>query len=228
MNEEKASEGIERFLFVVSAPSGTGKTTICQELVAYDPELMFSISHTTRDPRGAERDGVDYHFVSREVFRTMVEHGAFLEHAEYRGHLYGTSWKALREPMKRGFDVLLEIEIEGARQVRERLPVAVSIFVLPPSLEELARRLRGRKTDAEAVIAGRLEVARRELCAVRDYDYVVVNDELARAVEDVASIIRGVRAGRREEMKKRFGCEVVLSHNPELAQRIGVEHASLQ
>jgi len=228
MNAEKASEGIERFLFVVSAPSGTGKTTICRELIARDPKLVFSISHTTRDPRGAERDGLDYHFVSREAFAALVEQGAFLEHAEYRGHLYGTSWKALREPMKRGFDVLLEIEIEGARQVRERLPAAVSIFVLPPSFEELARRLRGRKTDAEAVIEGRLEVARRELRAVRDYDYVVVNDELARAVEDAASIIRGVRTGSRDEVTKRFGCEVVLSHNPELAQRVGVEHASLQ
>lgn len=183
--------------FVVSAPSGTGKTTVCRALVARDPGVVLSVSHTTRRPRAGERDGVDYHFVDEDRFEALVAEGAFLEHARYSGHRYGTSWAAIETPLVRGVDVLLEIETEGARQVRERRADACLIFLLPPSLAELERRLRGRATDRPDEIARRLEIARREFGAAALFDAFVINDALDAAVAAVREIVVAARAGGR-------------------------------
>ena len=182
--------------FVVAAPSGTGKTTVCHAVRERDPLVDFSISHTTRTPRSGEVDGVDYHFVSAAEFRRLVEAGAFLEHAEYGGQNYGTSWEALRVPLEeRGHDVLLEIEVQGAAQVKERRADACFIFLLPPSMQVLEQRLRGRGTDTAEAIDRRLALADRELEAIRFFDFAVVNDDLEETVESVLEIIRAKREG---------------------------------
>lgn len=186
-------------VFVVSAPSGTGKTTVCQRLVERDRELVMSVSHTTRRPRGGETDGVHYHFVSEAEFRRLAERGAFLEYAEYGGNLYGTSFDALEKPRAEGRDVLLEIEVQGGQQVRARMPEACLVFLVPPSFAELERRLRGRGTDAPEVIERRLAIAHQELQAVTRYDYVVVNDAVEPAVERVLEVVRAARRGERAE-----------------------------
>lgn len=182
--------------FVLAAPSGTGKTSVCQAAVAQDPLLDFSVSHTTRSPRQGERDGQDYHFVSPAEFRRLVETGAFLEHAEYNAENYGTSHQALELSLEeRGHDVLLEIEVQGAAQLRERRSDARFIFLLPPSMEELERRLHDRGTDSPEAIDRRLAMADRELEAVRFFDYVVINDVLDLAVSAVLEIISAERGG---------------------------------
>jgi guanylate kinase len=182
--------------FVLAAPSGTGKTTLCQAALARDSILDFSISHTTRAVRKGEQDGRDYHFVSPAEFRRLVEEGAFVEHAEYNAENYGTSHEALRVPlMERGHDVLLEIEVQGAAQVRERRPDARFIFLLPPSMDELERRLRNRGTDGADAIDRRLAMADRELEAIRFFDYAVVNEVLDEAVSAVLEIIEAERGG---------------------------------
>jgi len=188
--------------FVISAPSGTGKTTVCRALVARDPGLVLSVSHTTRLPRPGERDGVDYHFVSEPEFERLVAADAFLEHARYSAHLYGTSWQAIDAPLARGIDVLLEIETQGARQVRERRADACLIFLLPPSLAELERRLRGRGTDGDEEIARRLAVARSEFAAAPLFDAFVVNDAIERAVEAVQGVVTAARSGGRAAARR--------------------------
>jgi guanylate kinase len=184
--------------FVVAAPSGTGKTTVCRRALAQDDKLDFSISHTTRSPRAGEEQGVDYHFVSAADFRRLVEEGAFVEHAEYNAENYGTSHEALRLPLEElGHDVLLEIEVQGAAQVRERRSDACFIFLLPPDLKTLESRLRGRGTDSDVAVDRRLAMADRELEAIRFFDYAVVNDDLDRTVAEVLEIIaQSVRAMR--------------------------------
>lgn len=200
-------------LFVLSAPSGAGKTTVCKGVIARDPNVVLSVSHTTRTPRPGERNGVEYRFVSAVEFQKLVGEGAFLEHAEYSGNLYGTSWAAIEEPLARGHDVLLEIETEGARQVRERRPDAVAIFLLPPSLAALEARLRGRGTEDRAEVDRRLAIARREFAAARGFSYFVVNDDAARAIEDVLSLLAAARSGTLREVGKRFRlarvCEIL-------------------
>jgi len=188
--------------FVITAPSGTGKTTVCRGLVARDPGLVLSVSHTTRVPRPGERDGVDYHFVDESEFQRLVADGAFLEHARYSAHCYGTSWQAIEAPLERGIDVLLEIETQGARQVRERRSDACLIFLLPPSLVELERRLRGRGTDGDDEIARRLAVARREFAAAPLFDAFVLNDDLERTIEVVGSVVNVTRSGGREAARQ--------------------------
>lgn len=182
-------------VMVISAPSGTGKSTICRRVIEhsrssslYDRELEFSVSTTTRDPRRSEVDGTDYHFVDDETFDRMKEDGEFLEHARVHGEQYGTAESSVREAVNSGNDVLLEIDVQGGRQVQERLSEAVLVFVAPPSLEELERRLRSRGTESESEINRRLEVARDELDSADLYDYVVINDEIDRAVSKVQSI----------------------------------------
>jgi guanylate kinase len=175
--------------------------------VKADPKLVFSISHTTRARREGERDGVDYHFVTREEFLRLVAKGAFLEHAEYRGNLYGTSYAAIREPLARGNDVLLEIDVQGARQVRERLPEARFVFLLPPSRQELERRLRSRGTDAPEVIERRLAAAEEEFRAVDLYDYAVFNERLPETIETLLAIVRAERAGDPAPVRARHGRE---------------------
>jgi guanylate kinase len=195
---------------VIAAPSGTGKTTLCHRLLERDARLRLSISHTTREMRPGEVDGIDYHFVDHRRFRELVEAGAFLEHAEYNGNLYGTSWEAIEATIESGEDVVLEIEVQGAEQVKERRPSARLIFLLPPSLAVLEQRLRGRGTDGEAVIQKRMALADRELAAARHFDYAVVNDDLEGAVDEVLGLVRSIREGRDEEARSRHALEHVL------------------
>ena len=197
-------------VFVVAAPSGTGKTTLCRGLLAQDEHLRLSISHTTRPRRTGEEDGVHYHFVNDKEFRELVEAGAFLEHAEYGGNAYGSSWAAIEGPLEAGEDVVLEIEVQGAAQVKERRPTACLVFLLPPTLDILEQRLRGRGTDSDAVIQKRMALVDRELAAAKLFDYSVVNDDLDQAVEEVLEVIRAVRSGRVEEAKKLHGRSQVL------------------
>ena len=198
------------YVFVIAAPSGTGKTTLCRHILERDPRLRLSISHTTRNPRPGEENGVHYHFVSDEEFRELREADGFLEHAEYGGNAYGTSWKAIEEPLDEGYDVVLEIEVQGAAQVRERRPSACLIFLLPPSLEVLEDRLRGRGTDKEAVIQRRMALVDREFAAAKIFDYAVVNDDLERAVSEVLDLIVAVREGRSAEIAAAYGRATVL------------------
>jgi guanylate kinase len=197
-------------VFVIAAPSGTGKTTICRHILERDPHLRLSISHTTRKPRAGEKNGVHYQFVSDEEFRELREADGFLEHAEYGGNAYGTSWKAIEEPLELGHDVVLEIEVQGAAQVRDRRPSACLIFLLPPSLEVLEDRLRGRGTDEESVIQRRMALVDRELAAAKIFDYAVVNDDLEQAVTDVLDLIAAVREGRNAEIAPLYGRASVL------------------
>lgn len=197
-------------VFVIAAPSGTGKTTLCRHVLERDPRLRLSISHTTRKPRSSEIDGVHYHFVGEEEFRELREAGGFLEHAEYGGNVYGTSWKSLEALLDVGHDAVLEIEVQGAAQIRERRPSACLIFLLPPSLEVLEDRLRGRGTDEEAVIQRRMALVDRELAAAKIFDYAVINDDLDQAVTDVLGLIAAVREGRSAEIAPLYGRASVL------------------
>lgn len=183
-------------LVVVSAPSGTGKTTVAERLVEACPGLERSRSYTSRPPRAGERDGVDYNFVSRAGFEDMARRGDLLEWADVFGNLYGTGRRDTDALRGAGRDVLLVIDVQGARQVRATVGEAVSVFVLPPSFNALEVRLRGRSQDGEAAIARRLETARTEITAVTEYDYVIVNDDLERCVAEVAAIIRAERLRR--------------------------------
>jgi guanylate kinase len=196
--------------FVVAAPSGTGKTTVCQRVVATDPLIEFSVSQTTRPRREGELDGTDYHFVNREEFERLIGEGAFLEWAIYNGNHYGTSWASIEAPLARGHDVLLEIEIQGAAQVRERRTDARSIFLLPPSMKVLEERLRARGTDSGEQIARRLSLARSEVEETSKFDYAVVNEDLERCVAEVLEVIGGEREGRGLELGQRFGASEAL------------------
>jgi guanylate kinase len=198
-------------VFVIAAPSGTGKTTICRRILERDPQLRLSISHTTRRPRSGEEDGVHYHFVSDEAFRALCDADGFLEHAEYGGNAYGTSWQAIDAPLAVGCDAVLEIEVQGAAQVRERRPSSCLIFLLPPSLEVLEERLRGRGTDEEGVIQRRMALVDRELAAANIFDYAVINDDLDCAVMEVLEVIAAVRDGRAAEIAPLRGREAVLA-----------------
>lgn len=190
--------------FVVAAPSGTGKTTVCRRVVDSDPGIVFSVSHTTRAMRAGEREGHDYHFVSEDEFQALVAEGAFLEHARYNQCHYGTSWRSLEEPLARGLDVLLEIEIQGASQVRARRADARFVFLLPPSMGELRHRLESRKTESPEQVERRLARAQDELEAVLDFDYAVVNDDLDRCVAAVGEIIAAEREGAAGPLRLRF------------------------
>ncbi len=176
-------------VFIVSGPSGTGKSTVLGEVFRRREKLYFSVSATTRAPRPGETDGVEYFFLTEEKFDGMVERGELLEHARYAKCSYGTPRAPVEEKLTEGFDVIMDIEVQGARQVKERMPEAVSVFIAPPSLEELERRLRGRATDSEEKIRLRLETAKSELREAERYDYVVVNDDYRRAAGELLSII---------------------------------------
>ena len=202
--------GRRGIVFVVSGPSGVGKSSILRLALERDPNLRFSVSHTTRAPRAGETDGEDYHFVSEDAFRELIDADAFLEWAEYQGNLYGTSHAAVEGPTREGIDLILEVEVQGAAQLRDRLE-AVFLFVLPPSsLGELEVRLRSRGSDDDGVIRKRLEIAQQEIRHAEQYDYVVVNEDLARAVEDLMVIVRAARLERRrvwDEWRSRFESE---------------------
>jgi guanylate kinase len=198
------SSGGDGIVFVVAAPSGTGKTTVCNRVVNRDPRVELSVSHTTRPPRAGEKDAVQYHFVTRERFTELVDARAFLEWAEYNRNFYGTTWASIEMPVAAGRDVLLEIEVQGAAQVRERRHDAQLIFLLPPSLKVLEQRLRGRGTDSEDEIERRLVVARGEIEAAPRFDFALVNDDLDACVAAVGSILDGCRHGRADELRERF------------------------
>lgn len=181
-------------LFIVSAPSGTGKTTLVERLVQVTPGLRLSRSYTSRPVRPGERDGVDYNFVSRERFEEMAQRGEFLEWADVFGNLYGTLRGDTERLLSTGDDVVLVIDVQGARQVRASGVPVISVFVMPPSFEVLEQRLRGRSKDSESAIARRLQVARDEVASYVDYDYVVLNDELTAAVDRLRCIVLAERA----------------------------------
>lgn len=176
-------------LIVLSGPSGVGKSTVIAELFSQRSNIYFSVSYTTRQPRVGEQDGVNYNFVSREEFERMIADDELLEYAEYVDNYYGTSIKLIREKLDAGIDVLLDIEVQGAAKVRARCPDALFIFIIPPSFEELSRRLHRRNTDSEDVIAGRLAKARQEFREIPKYDYLVINDKVANAVHEIEAIL---------------------------------------
>jgi guanylate kinase len=187
-------------LLIISSPSGAGKTTLCNRLRAEFPALAFSVSHTTRKPRANEQNGREYHFVEHGEFRELVAKGAFAEWAEVHGNLYGTSLREVEQA--RGKDasgILFDIDYQGARQIRAKVPEAVAVFILPPSMEELERRLRGRASDDEVVVQKRLAKARDEIANYALFDYLVVNDDLDRAYDRLRGVVLAESARRQRK-----------------------------
>ena len=189
-------------LFIVSGPSGGGKTSLVAALLEAEPRVKLSVSHTTRPPRPGEVPGRDYHFVSAAEFERMLEAGAFLESATIYGKQYGTSQQWINEELGKDHDVLLEIDWQGAQQVRRLIRNAVGIFILPPSIDVLEQRLRSRSQDAADVIARRLAAAREEISHFAEFDYVIMNDDFARAAQDLASIVRAERLRLRRQLAR--------------------------
>lgn len=189
----------QRNLFLMTAPSGAGKTSLVHALLQRHPNLRFSVSYTTRPKRPAEVEGRDYHFVNEAEFRRMVTAGEFLEHARVFEHCYGTARRAVENELAQGHDLLLEIDWQGAAQVRRAMPGAVSIFILPPSCAELQRRLRKRATDSEAVIEQRLREAVADMRHWPEFDYVIVNDDFERAVAELEAVLTGRGAASRAD-----------------------------
>ena len=181
-------------LFVITAPSGAGKTSLIEAVMRDDPSLKISVSYTTRAPRKGEKDGVDYHFVDQAAFRKMNDRGEFLESAEVHGNFYGTSKQVILDAVKRGDDLILEIDWQGAQQVRKLYPECIGIFILPPSVEELERRMRTRGQDSDAVIRRRLDNAREELAHKDEFKYRIINKDFETARRELAKIIQTERA----------------------------------
>ncbi len=180
-------------LFIVAAPSGAGKTTLVRMLLERDAQIQLSVSHTTRAPRPGEQNGREYHFVDLPTFLAMGERGEFLESAEVHGNHYGTSRPWTEQQMAAGRDILLEIDWQGAQQVRRLFPGCTGIFIMPPSVEELERRLRGRGQDSPQTIARRVAAALGEMHHVGEFEYVIINNKLQEAIEDLQSVVRAVR-----------------------------------
>lgn len=191
-------------VYIVSAPSGSGKSTLLARVLAADPRLLFSVSYTTRAPRGAERPGQSYHFISREEFEARLGRGEFLEWAEVYGYYYGTHRSYWEQARRENRDLVLDIDVQGARKLKREIPDAVSIFILAPSRDILEQRLRARSEDSDEAIERRLREAREEIKSFREYDYVLVNRDLETAVADLAAIIRAERL-RRVRMEEEIG-----------------------
>ncbi|HSS27683.1 MAG TPA: guanylate kinase [Usitatibacter sp.] len=186
-------------LFVVVAPSGAGKTSLVAALLKEEPNIRLSISHTTRGPREGEQDGREYHFVARSAFEKMIAAGDFLEHADVYGNYYGTSRRWIEDELEGDHDVLLEIDWQGARQVRKLFPAMVGIFILPPSLAELRKRLLSRGKDAPEAIEKRMASARNEISHVLEFEYIIVNERFEAALTDLVSIVRAARVSRAQQ-----------------------------
>jgi guanylate kinase len=199
-------------VFIISAPSGSGKSTLTHRLLAETPDLRFSISYTTRPPRGKECDGKDYFFVTREDFETRVAKGEFLEHAQVFGNYYGTHSSELERAAAENVDLILDIDVQGARQLKEKRPAAVSIFILPPSRQVLEERLRARSQDSEPVIKRRLHEAAEEIRNYSLYDYVLVNREVEASVDTLKSIVKATRS-RRDRMEREIRPILETFHN---------------
>lgn len=199
----------EGLLVVISAPSGGGKGTILKELFAKDDNLVLSVSATTRSPRTGEEHGKQYYFLQKEEFEELISQGKMLEYAQYVGNYYGTPREPVEQWMAQGKDVVLEIEVQGGAQIKKLMPGCVSIFILPPSMEVLEKRLRDRGTEEDATVRKRLEKAREEIPHAKDYDYVVFNDRLEDAVEDLRAILR---AEKRKYHRNETAVERVLEH----------------
>ncbi|MCF1489036.1 guanylate kinase [Pseudomonas sp. AA27] len=180
-------------LYIVSAPSGAGKTSLVTALIKDDTNVRVSVSHTTRAMRPGEEHGVNYHFVVHEEFKALIAQGDFLEHAEVFGNFYGTSRSALQETLDQGFDLILEIDWQGAKQVRKLMPEARSIFILPPSQEALRQRLDSRGQDSEEIIAGRMKEAVSEMVHYDEYEYVIINDDFDVALEELKTVFKANR-----------------------------------
>ncbi len=189
-------------LYIVAAPSGAGKTSLVKSLVETTPDVVASVSHTTRSPRPGEQDGVHYHFVPLAAFEAMIAAGAFLEHAQVFGNRYGTSRAAVLSQLEAGRDVILEIDWQGAQQVREQMPYCPSIFILPPSCDALRQRLAGRGQDSAEVIARRMAAALDELSHYAEFDYLVINDEFATALEALRAILIAQRQRRAAQLER--------------------------
>lgn len=189
-------------LFIISAPSGAGKTSLVRALLQSNLNLSLSISHTTRPPRSGEINSRDYHFVSLETFRQMLRNGEFVESAEVYGNLYGTSQKWINGAIASGQDILLEIDCQGAMQIRQIFPESISIFILPPSADALAARLKTRAQDDPGIIQKRLAAAREEVSHIIEFDYAIINDKLDEALNDLISVVRAERLKRTRQLVK--------------------------
>ena len=187
-------------LFIISAPSGAGKTSLVSALLKLNTRIALSVSYTTRAPRPGESNGVNYHFVSRETFLEMAKNGDFLESAEVYGNLYGTSQTWISREIEQGRDILLEIDWQGAAQVRAKFPLAIGIFILPPSLAALELRLKGRNQDSDEVISKRLQAAREDISHVAEFDYVIINDNLDEALQQLNSVIVAAGLNRNRQL----------------------------
>ena len=198
-------------LYVIAAPSGAGKTSLVRALMRREPKLRFSVSYTTRNPRPNEVDGRDYHFITQQRFAEMAARGEFLEHAQVFDHHYGTGLRAIEDALAKGELQLLEIDWQGAQQVRTRLPAARGIFILPPTRAALAERLKGRSTDSAEVIERRLKDAGRDIAHYSEFDYVVINDRFEQALEDLVSIVqeRGAAMAADRPQVKRLAAELL-------------------
>jgi guanylate kinase len=201
-------------LFIISAPSGAGKTSLVQALLNINPQIDKSVSYTTRDARPGEHDGKDYHFVSRETFLAMAKRGEFLESAEVYGNLYGTSQTWISHENTRGRDILLEIDWQGAAEVRRMFPECVSVFILPPSKQALEDRLRKRGKDNDAVIAKRMASVREEVAHIAEFDYVIINDNLNEALRELNALVLSAKL-RRERQLARHQDLINQLQNPE-------------
>ena len=190
------------FLIVVSGPSGAGKGTVCSAFLKEHEDVAYSVSATTREPRAGEQEGVNYYFLSRGEFESMIENGELLEWAEVYGNYYGTPLKKIEEKLSKGQDILLEIDTQGALNVQKKFPDGVYVFILPPSIEELAKRLRGRGTDSEEAVERRLAAAAGEIAVAREYTYTIVNDTVEHSVQTLATIVSAEHARTCNNLEK--------------------------
>lgn len=189
-------------LYVFTGPSGTGKGTILGQVLEQDKNVFLSVSATTRAPRGGEQDGVHYYFLTHEAFEEKIKQGAFLEYAQYVGNYYGTLEAPVDQQLAQGRDVVLEIEVQGAMQIHNKRPDAVMVFVAPPSMDELERRLRGRGTESDEKVQGRLQTARQEMGFANRFDYIITNDRLEDAVADLLAVLAAERCRNRDKLDK--------------------------